>query len=626
MYNLCKYLPRFQADRNQQGFHQFAIRHYAGIVEYTTDGFVEKNKDNFPKECLSVLVASTNSLVPRLATLIESRFEIAANEQLRDTKAHPSVTAQFRSQLTHLSNKISATEPHYIRCIKPNDSLKAGEFDAAVVAEQLECGGILEVIRVARAGFTQHCSHKAFVQRYRTMAWKEMETVNPASTEIMDVGESESEESTENENIGETTPEEHDGTSPQPDLDVNTEDGAEKASALEADGGPEEKGTTQEEVEEGDAVEADENKTKEARETEESVEGNEEAHTIEQQKTKVEDGQSDSDSKVSREEAKEEETRQTNGETQEPENESPGQKEEAPDSQAQEKNEEATVETADSKTYPLTATEDEEGDSKTDPVTATEDEEGVKQGQHDDSMKKGPLDNDEKATEEAIKRKMKWKAGMKIPLKQMTEKMYAKECKSMINVFQKKLLQGRSVDDEEAYNTLLIQMGKTRVFFRHKAFELLELLRSHSQEKAATLLNSTFRRHISRTAYLHVRDAFRQELMEKDIHFDIWCAENCPNINVVRRPMATAVSQNVRLFVRKIKNKPKTTLTTLSRMHGLDNGDETGKAQWFLKDGVWKHLHLQSKDGKSATNDVISFSDVLKDPESKGRSMATPSA
>ncbi|MCU0338144.1 MAG: hypothetical protein MUF12_09850 [Sediminibacterium sp.] len=69
--------------------------------------------------------------------------------------------------------------PHYVRCLKPNDELVPNNFDRAAVAEQLRCGGILEAVRVARAGYSNHYSHADFLRRYRCLAWKELNPQPP---------------------------------------------------------------------------------------------------------------------------------------------------------------------------------------------------------------------------------------------------------------------------------------------------------------------------------------------------------------------------------------------------------------------------------------------------------------
>ena len=186
LYNRCttEHPTRFGASRRQTATLMFSVQHYAGQVEYTTTGFVEKNRDELPKETTEMLKMSQVPFVQELAYIIEHDRE----ENMASASATPSkklhradstvgratVGGQFRRQLRDLRTKIDLTTPHYVRCIKPNDMLVPDHFDCAIVADQLKCGGILEAIRVARAGFTQHYPHADFVRRYRSVAWKEL--------------------------------------------------------------------------------------------------------------------------------------------------------------------------------------------------------------------------------------------------------------------------------------------------------------------------------------------------------------------------------------------------------------------------------------------------------------------
>jgi hypothetical protein len=46
----------------------------------------------------------------------------------------------FQLQLQSLMETLSSTEPHYIRCVKPNNLLKPAVFENANVIQQLRCG------------------------------------------------------------------------------------------------------------------------------------------------------------------------------------------------------------------------------------------------------------------------------------------------------------------------------------------------------------------------------------------------------------------------------------------------------------------------------------------------------
>ena len=51
-----------------------------------------------------------------------------------------SFCASFQQQLVSLLEILNTTEPHYIRCIKPNNLLKPGIFENENILQQLRCG------------------------------------------------------------------------------------------------------------------------------------------------------------------------------------------------------------------------------------------------------------------------------------------------------------------------------------------------------------------------------------------------------------------------------------------------------------------------------------------------------
>lgn len=63
------------------------------------------------------------------------------------------VGSQFRSSLNALMCTLNATTPHYIRCIKPNDSKQPFEYNSPRAVQQLRACGVLETIRISAAGF-----------------------------------------------------------------------------------------------------------------------------------------------------------------------------------------------------------------------------------------------------------------------------------------------------------------------------------------------------------------------------------------------------------------------------------------------------------------------------------------
>ena len=94
----------------------------------------------------------------------------------RTTIGAKSLGAQFRENLNNLVATVDKTHPHYVRTIKPNDDLKPGTFTYDRIAEQLRNAGVLEVVRVARAGFPVRLGIQEFIDRYAVLAPLVVET------------------------------------------------------------------------------------------------------------------------------------------------------------------------------------------------------------------------------------------------------------------------------------------------------------------------------------------------------------------------------------------------------------------------------------------------------------------
>lgn len=176
----------FAANNGQRARGMFNIHHYAGPVEYNTMDFLEKNKDETPKEINELLAGSENHFLQHLGEIILSRpvansnnrtsskFGAAHHHHKQSSLIRVSVGKQFSTQLKQLRARIDDTSPHYIRCLKPNNELRPDHFDSAVIADQLRYAGILEAIRVSRVGYPQRYLHERFLSRYRILGTKEL--------------------------------------------------------------------------------------------------------------------------------------------------------------------------------------------------------------------------------------------------------------------------------------------------------------------------------------------------------------------------------------------------------------------------------------------------------------------
>lgn len=136
----------------------FTISHYAGEVTYLADQFLDKNKDYVVAEHQDLLTASKCPFVVGL-------FPPLPLESSKSSK-FSSIGSRFKLQLQSLMETLSTTEPHYIRCVKPNNVLKPAIFENLNIIQQLRCGGVLEAIRISCAGYPTRRTFDEFLLRF----------------------------------------------------------------------------------------------------------------------------------------------------------------------------------------------------------------------------------------------------------------------------------------------------------------------------------------------------------------------------------------------------------------------------------------------------------------------------
>ncbi|CAN1340152.1 XI-K [Linum perenne] len=140
----------------------FTIAHYAGEVAYLADLFLDKNKDYVVAEHQDLMTASKSSFVSSL-------FPALPQETSKQSK-FSSIGSRFKQQLQSLMETLNSTEPHYIRCVKPNNVLKPMIFENVNIIQQLRCGGVLEAIRISCAGYPTRRTFYEFLLRFGVLA------------------------------------------------------------------------------------------------------------------------------------------------------------------------------------------------------------------------------------------------------------------------------------------------------------------------------------------------------------------------------------------------------------------------------------------------------------------------
>ncbi|KAL6954316.1 hypothetical protein U1Q18_043179 [Sarracenia purpurea var. burkii] len=131
-------------------------------VTYQADQFLDKNKDYIVAEYQALLDASK-------CTFVSNLFPPLPEETSKQSK-FSSIGTRFKQQLQALMETLNTTEPHYIRCVKPNAVLKPGIFENFNVLNQLRCGGVLEAIRISCAGYPTKRTFDEFLDRFGMLA------------------------------------------------------------------------------------------------------------------------------------------------------------------------------------------------------------------------------------------------------------------------------------------------------------------------------------------------------------------------------------------------------------------------------------------------------------------------
>uniref|UniRef100_A0A3Q3JMB8 non-specific serine/threonine protein kinase n=1 Tax=Monopterus albus TaxID=43700 RepID=A0A3Q3JMB8_MONAL len=182
----------------------FGIHHYAGKVIYNAAGFLAKNRDTLPADIVLLLRSSENELICKLVThpltktgnLAHTKGKgintehspqtptrtvtLAKPGEQGDASYHPrettnmrtqTVSSYFRYSLMDLLSKMVAGQPHFVRCIKPNNDRQASKFDREKVLVQLRYTGVLETAKIRRQGYSHRILFANFIQRYYILAF-----------------------------------------------------------------------------------------------------------------------------------------------------------------------------------------------------------------------------------------------------------------------------------------------------------------------------------------------------------------------------------------------------------------------------------------------------------------------
>ncbi|KAG7274689.1 hypothetical protein CRUP_021130 [Coryphaenoides rupestris] len=134
----------------------FRLLHYAGEVTYCVVGFLDKNNDLLYRNIKDLMCQSKNAIVRECFSTTNA-----------DSRRRPeTVATQFKNSLLKLTESLLAKDAWYVRCLKSNETKKPGQLDEALIRHQVKYLGLMEHLRVRRAGFAYRRRHEVFLQRF----------------------------------------------------------------------------------------------------------------------------------------------------------------------------------------------------------------------------------------------------------------------------------------------------------------------------------------------------------------------------------------------------------------------------------------------------------------------------
>ncbi|OAG28924.1 myosin V [Nematocida displodere] len=127
------------------------IEHYAGRVEYSAAGIIQKNRNRYA-DVYSVLNTSALGL-------------LHTPDSHKGQMTRTGIIGEFQQSLHALLGEINQHALHYVRCINPQ---QLGAFSRTGVQKQLRFSGVFETIKIYMLGFFVKMTKEEFMAEYDT--------------------------------------------------------------------------------------------------------------------------------------------------------------------------------------------------------------------------------------------------------------------------------------------------------------------------------------------------------------------------------------------------------------------------------------------------------------------------
>ena len=151
----------------------FIINHTASSVEYNTDGFRFKNRDELsPYIEKAIFNSKFETIIKIYKGVCGSQKEPEASSEKKGGKSDKFIGPKFRAQMKELMTELQSCDCHFVRCIKPNDKKEKKLFMPYMTLQQIIYMGVLDTIKVRKDSYPVRRLYKTFFERYGELSSK----------------------------------------------------------------------------------------------------------------------------------------------------------------------------------------------------------------------------------------------------------------------------------------------------------------------------------------------------------------------------------------------------------------------------------------------------------------------
>ena len=144
----------------------FGISHTAKDVEYYVQGFVEKNRNELPRNLVDAVIGGNQEI----SKIFQGK--LTHDEELEEKKKNPQngfLGYHFRQQVQDLIDGILSSECNFVRCLKPNEAKRRDFWVPQLVINQIRYLGIVDSVNVRRDSLPVRKSFMNFYKKYQNL-------------------------------------------------------------------------------------------------------------------------------------------------------------------------------------------------------------------------------------------------------------------------------------------------------------------------------------------------------------------------------------------------------------------------------------------------------------------------